>query len=87
MRDEYSNIKYYVSSAEYNLERGNRQWAYYKNGHPVTGETEQHYFTSQKAYKKAKEFAEKALELLRKTPDGDLERRAKVVIAKCNRNR
>lgn len=87
MRDEFSNIKYYVSSAEYNLERANRQWAYYKNGHPITGETEPHYFASQKAYKKANEFAEKALKLLKNSSDRDLEKRAKNVIAICNRNK
>jgi hypothetical protein len=87
MRDEFSNIKYYVSSAEYNLERANRQWAYYKNGHPITGETEPHYVASQKAYKKANEFAAKALELLNQFPNGELEKRAKNIIAICNRNK
>ena len=35
----------------------------------------------------AKTYAEKALELLRKTPDRDLENRARAVLNKCNQNK
>lgn len=86
-RDEFTLIKQYVSSAETQLARGDREWAYYKNGHPKTNETQPHYLTSQRAYAAAKQYAEKALDLLRRTLDGDLERRAKAIISKCNRNR
>ena len=46
-----------------------------------------YYFASQKAYKKANEFAEKALKLLKTSPNSDLEKRAKNIIAICNRNK
>lgn len=87
MRDELSAIKYQVSCAERHLTRADREWAYYKNGHPITKETQPHYVSSQRAYGAAKQYAEKALALLRKTPDVDLERRASVVLDKCNCNR
>lgn len=86
-RNEFTLIKQYVGSAETQLARADREWAYYKNGHPITKETQPHYVSSQRAYGAAKQYAEKALALLRKTPDVDLERRAKVVLDKCNCNR
>lgn len=89
MRDELSMIKYQVSCAETHLARADREYAYYKNGHPHAGmnDKDDHYLKSQKAYAAAKKCAEKALELLRRTPDGDLERRARAILDKCNRNK
>ncbi|MCI6663630.1 MAG: hypothetical protein MSL09_05380 [Spirochaetia bacterium] len=85
MRDAFSQIKYYVSFAETCLKRANKQWAYYKNGHPISGETQPHFFKSQKSYENAKKFAAKALELLKVTPNNDLEKRAKIIINNCNK--
>ena len=86
-RNEVTLIKQYVSSSETQLARGDREWAYYKNGHPRTGETQPHYLASQRAYTAAKTYAEKALVLLSNTPDRDLENSAKVVLKKCNQNK
>ena len=87
LRDEFTLIKQYVSSAETQLARADREWAYYKNGHPKTKETQPHYIKSQWAYAAAKNYAEKALALLKKTPNSDLERRANAIISKCNQNK
>ena len=86
-RDNFTLIKQYVSSAETQLQRADREWAYYKNGHPITKETQPHYIKSQRAYAAAKQYAEKALTLLKFNPDMNLERRANVVISKCNQNK
>ena len=87
-RNEFTLIKQHVSSAETHLKRADREYAYYKNGHPYAGadDKDDHYLKSQKAYAAAKNCAEKALELLRKTPDRDLENRARAVLSKCNKN-
>lgn len=86
-RDNFTLIKQYVTSAETQLQRADREWAYYKNGHPITKETQPHYIKSQRAYAAAKQYAEKALTLLKVNPDMNLERRANVVISKCNQNK
>lgn len=88
-RNEFTLIKQYVSSAETHLKRADREWAYYKNGHPHAGadDKDDHLLKSQKAYAAAKTYAEKALELLRKTPDRDLENRARAVFDKCNKTK
>ena len=64
MRDEISAIKYQVSLAETCLKRADREWAYYKNGHPNPQSdisSQEHYLKSQKSYAAAKDHAEKAL--------------------------
>ena len=86
-RDNFTLIKQYVSSAETQLARADREWAYYKNGHPITKETQPHYIKSQRAYAAARTYAEKALVLLKENHDSDLERRAHNVISKCNKNK
>ena len=88
-RNEFTLIKQYVSSAETHLKRADREWAYFKNGHPHAraNDNDDHLVKSQKAYTAAKNCAEKALGLLRKTPDRDLENRARAVLNKCNQNK
>lgn len=88
-RNEFTLIKQYVSSAETQLKRADREWAYYKNGHPHArvDDNDDHLLKSQKAYAAAKICAEKALALLSKTPDRDLENRARAVFDKCNKTK
>ena len=45
-RNEFTKIKQYISSSETQLDRGNRDWAYYKNGHPIAKETQPHCISS-----------------------------------------
>lgn len=86
MRDEISAIKYQVSLAETCLKRADREWAYYKNGHPnpqSDTSSQEHYLKSQKSYAAAKEHAEKAMSMLRELNEPELERKAKEILSKC----
>lgn len=61
----------FVHTAQTALEKADREYAYYKNGSPylegsVRNDTPQHhYLESQKSYREAKNYAEKALEVLK----------------------
>ena len=91
MESALTGIKRKVSSAETFLAKAKREYAYYKNGSPypkgkVPNDNETyHYLASQNAYTAAKKYAESALELLKKTPDAELETRAKKVLDECNK--
>lgn len=89
MRDIFSKIKQFVSSAESQLKRAKREWAYLKNGHPIGGDENLtgHYLSSQKGYEAARRYAEKALDLLKNNPDSELEARARNVLQVCNRKK
>lgn len=89
MRDIFSKIKQFVSSAETQLERAKREWAYFKNGHPIDGNENltRHYLSSQKGYNAAREYAEKALDLLKDNLNSELEARARNVLQVCNRKK
>lgn len=93
MENNLSNAKRFVHTAQTALKRADREYAYYKNGSPypdgsVPNDTAQHhYLESQRSYREAKNYAEKALEVLKVVHDAELEREAHEIIAKCNRNR
>ena len=93
MDSTLTSIKRKVSSAETFLEKAKREYAYYKNGSPyppgkVPNDNEtHHYLASQNAYTAAKKYAEGALELLKKTPNAELETRAKKVLDECNKKK
>ena len=59
MRDAFSQIKYYVSFAETCLKRANKQWAYYKNGHPISGETQPHFLNPKNLTKMQRNLQQK----------------------------
>ncbi len=88
-----TQAKRYIGTAETELKRADREWAYYKNGSPyppgsVYNDTpEYHFLASQKAYASAKKFAEKALEIVKGGIDPSIEERAKKIIMKCEANK
>lgn len=93
MEYNLSNAKRFVHTAQTALKRADREYAYYKNGSPypegsVPNDTPQyHYLESQKSYREAKNYAERALEVLKVVKDAELEREARAILAKCNRNK
>lgn len=89
MRDEFSKIKYYINFAETCLKRANREWAYYKNGHPYNqmNDNANHYLKSQKAYSATKDLLEKAAALLKETPNKELEEKVKSMSLCCNKRK
>lgn len=88
MRNELTRIKQHIGLAETCLNKANREWAYYKNGHPhiENDNSNAHYLASQKAYADARKYAERALEELLGLNEPELEQRAKMIIDKCNHN-
>lgn len=93
MEKSLTDIKRTISTAETWLKKGNREWAYYKNGSPYpdgavkNDNPHNHYLKSQSSYSNALKFALQALEMLKTTYEVSLANKAQSIIDKCKHNK
>lgn len=65
-------IKRYIGTAEFNMQKVDREYAYYKNDFDNgVGDKNLHYLNSQECYKKARSYIESAKKLMKENNIND----------------